>query len=93
MENDNTKELEVEDYIDRYLKEETLEKNLYKIFKTKPTISGIIFHKDTAITQWNKIDMGKKHWKVLNEENNEKKEFVIRQISKEGNFTIRKLVV
>jgi hypothetical protein len=80
MENDNTKELEVEDCIDRYLKEETLEKNLYKIFKTKPTISGIIFHKDTAITQWSKIDK-------------EKKEFVIRQISEQGNFSIRKLVV
>lgn len=93
MENDTAKELEVEDCIYSYLKEETLEKNLYKIFKTKPTVSGIIFHKDITITQWSKINMGKNNWKDLNQENNEKKAFVIRQISMEGNFTIRKLVL
>ena len=93
MEVDMAKELEVEEQIADYLSEEVEERNLYKFLKEKTKVSGIVFHKDGSITRWSNINKERNNLENISEIDEENKEFVIRQTSKEGKFSIRKLLV
>ncbi|AGF57917.1 hypothetical protein B0P06_003773 [Clostridium saccharoperbutylacetonicum] len=83
METDSSKEAEIEERISDYLNDQIEEIKLNKIIEVKTMISGIIFHKDQTWTHWSKI---------IRETNiNKQQEFIFRQMTKEGKYSIRRL--
>lgn len=93
MEEEMAKELEVEGQISDYLFDETQERNLYKFLNEKTKVSGIVFHKDRSVTRWSNLNNEKDNVENISEIIEENKEFIIRQTSEEGKFSIRKLLL
>lgn len=93
MEEDMAKELEVEEQISDYLREETQERNLYKFLNEKTKVSGMVFHKDRSVTRWSNLNNEKDNLENVSKIAEENKEFIIRQISEDGKFSIRKLLL
>lgn len=91
MEEDMAKELELEEQISDYLREETQERNLYKFLKEKTKVSGMVFHKDRSETRWSYLNNEKDNLENASKIAEENKEFIIRQTSEEGKFSIRKV--
>jgi hypothetical protein len=91
MEEDMAKELEVGEQISDYLREETQERNLYKFLKEKTKVSGMVFHKDRSETRWSYLNNEKDNLENVSKIAEENKEFIIRQTSEEGKFSMRKV--
>lgn len=87
------KELEIEEQISDYLREEIEERNLYKFLNEKPKFSGMIFHKDGSVTIWSYLNNEKDNLEDISKIAEENKEFIIRQTSEAGEFSIRKLIL
>ncbi|WP_160692140.1 DUF6033 family protein [Clostridium sp. C2-6-12] len=93
MEEDPAKELEIEGKISDYLFEETQERNLYKFLNEKTKVSGIVFHKDRSVTRWSNLNNEKDNLENVSKIVEVNKEFIIRQTSVNGKFSIRKLIL
>jgi hypothetical protein len=80
MEESIAKELEIEEQISDYLREEIEERNLYKFLNTKTKFSGMIFHKDGAVTRWSYLNNEKDSLENVSKIAEENKEFIIRKL-------------
>ncbi|MFT8350287.1 hypothetical protein [Clostridium saccharoperbutylacetonicum] len=83
METDSSKEAEIEERIADYLNGHIEEIKLNKIIEVKTMILGIIFHKNQTWTHLSKIIGGTNI--------NKQQEFILRQMTKEGKYSIRRL--
>ena len=53
----------------------------------------MVFHKDRSVTRWSNLNNEKDNLENVNKIAEENKEFIIRQTSEEGKFSIRKLLL